>query len=124
MAGTWEDGWTAKELVELSHLERSAEATGAAHVLRAWVRTEVRAWKSKVEMEAKIAAQTKAIEQRDLEIVGLNEKVREEREFFVDNLLVRIHFIIAVIRWTRLVPPQPFEFPFPGSLTSTFLPGA
>ena len=43
-----------------------------------------------------------------------------EREFFIDNLLVRIHFIIGMIRWTGLVPWE-FEFPFPGSLTSTFL---
>ena len=27
-----------------------------------------------------------------------------EREFFVDNLLVRIHFIIVMIRWTGLAP--------------------
>jgi len=45
---------------------------------------------------------------------------RLEREFFIDNLLVRIHFIIVVIRWTGLVPWE-FEFPLPGSLTSTFL---
>ena len=43
-----------------------------------------------------------------------------EREFFVDNLLVRIHFIIVMIRWTGLAPLE-FEFSFPGSLTSTFL---
>jgi len=36
-----------------------------------------------------------------------------EREFFIDNLLIRIHFIIVMIRWTGL--------DFPGSLTSTFL---
>jgi len=42
------------------------------------------------------------------------------RELFIDNLLVRIHFIIAMIRWTGLAP-WGFEFPFPGSLTSTFL---
>ena len=36
------------------------------------------------------------------------------------NLLVRIHFIIVMIRWTGLAP-WVFEFPFPGSLTSTFL---
>ena len=42
-----------------------------------------------------------------------------EREFFNDNLLVRIHFIIVMIRWTGLAPWE-FEFPFPGSLTSTF----
>ena len=45
---------------------------------------------------------------------------RGVREFFVDNLLVRIHFIIMMIRWTGLAP-WVFEFPFPGSLTSTFL---
>jgi len=45
---------------------------------------------------------------------------RLEREFFIDNLLVRIHFIIVVIRWTGLAP-RGFGFPFPGSLTSTFL---
>ena len=27
-----------------------------------------------------------------------------EREFFIDNLLVRIHFIIEVIWWTGLAP--------------------
>jgi len=43
-----------------------------------------------------------------------------EREFFIDNLLVRIHFIIVMIWWTGLAPWK-FEFPFPGSLTSTFL---
>jgi len=43
-----------------------------------------------------------------------------EREFFIDSLLVRIHFIIVMIRWTGLAPWE-FEFPFPGSLTSTFL---
>ena len=43
-----------------------------------------------------------------------------ERDFFIDNLLVRIHFIIVMIRWTGLAP-WVFEFPFPGSLTSTFL---
>ena len=44
----------------------------------------------------------------------------QEREFFIDNLLVRIHFIIVMVRWTGLAPWE-FEFPFPGSLTSTFL---
>jgi len=43
-----------------------------------------------------------------------------EREFFIDNLLARIHFIIVMIRWTGRAPWE-FEFPFPGSLTSTFL---
>ena len=40
-----------------------------------------------------------------------------EREFLIDNLLVRIHFIIVMIRWTGLAPWE-FELPFPGS---TFL---
>jgi len=35
---------------------------------------------------------------------------RREREFFIDNLLVRIHFIIVMIRWTGLAPWE-FEFP-------------
>ena len=43
-----------------------------------------------------------------------------QREFFIDNLLVRIHFINVMIRWTGLAPWE-FESPFPGSLTSTFL---
>jgi len=41
-----------------------------------------------------------------------------EKEFFIDNLLVRIHFIIVMIRWTGLAP---WEFEFPGSRISTFL---
>ena len=32
-----------------------------------------------------------------------------EREFFIDNLLVRIHCIIVMISWTGLAP---WEFPF------------
>ena len=43
-----------------------------------------------------------------------------DREFFIDNLLVPIHFIIVMIRWTGLAPWE-FEFPFPGSLAFTFL---
>jgi len=43
-----------------------------------------------------------------------------EREFFIDNLLVRVHLIIVMVRWTGLAPWE-FDFPFPGSLTSTFL---
>jgi len=39
-------------------------------------------------------------------------EVRVQREVFIDNLLVRIHFIIAMIRWTGLAP-WGFEFPFP-----------
>jgi len=36
-------------------------------------------------------------------------------------LLVRIHFVIVMIRWTGLAPWE-YEFPFPGSLTSTLSP--
>ena len=43
-----------------------------------------------------------------------------ESEFFIDTVLVRIHCIIVMIRWTGLALWE-FEFPFPGSLTSTFL---
>ena len=43
-----------------------------------------------------------------------------EREFFIDNQLVRIHVIIVMIRWTGLAPWE-FGNPFPGSLTSTFI---
>ena len=45
---------------------------------------------------------------------------QRERDFFVDNLLVRIDFVIEMIWWTGLAPWE-FEFLFPGSLTSTFL---
>ena len=34
----------------------------------------------------------------------------QESEFFIDDLLVRIHFIIVMIRWTGLAPWE-FEFP-------------
>ena len=37
-----------------------------------------------------------------------------EREFFIDNLLVRTYFIIEMMRWTGLAPRE-FEFPLPGS---------
>jgi len=47
---------------------------------------------------------------------------RTEREFFIDNLLVRIHLIIVLIRWTGLAPRE-FEFLFSGSLMSTLLAG-
>ena len=40
-------------------------------------------------------------------------------EFFLENLLVRIHFIIQMFWWTGLAPWE-FEFPFPASHTSTF----
>jgi len=46
----------------------------------------------------------------------------QARELFIHNLLVRIPFIIVMIRWTDLAPWK-CEFPFPGSLISTFLEG-
>ena len=42
-----------------------------------------------------------------------------EREFFIDNLMVRIHSIIVMMRWTGLAPKE-VGSPFPGSLVSTF----
>jgi len=45
---------------------------------------------------------------------------RRAEERRIDNLLVRIHFIVDMIWWTGLAP-WVFEFPFPGSLISTFL---
>ena len=53
-------------------------------------------------------------------LCDINVIISFKREFFIDNLLARIHFILVMIRWTGLVPWE-FEFPFPGSLTSTFL---
>ena len=47
-------------------------------------------------------------------------EVDREREFFIDNLLVGILFIVVMIRWTGLAPWE-FEFPFTGILTYTFL---
>ena len=44
----------------------------------------------------------------------------ERKKITIANLLVRIHFIIVMIRWTGLAPWE-FGFPVPGSLTSTFL---
>ena len=44
-------------------------------------------------------------------LIALSKRVfPQEREFFIDNLLVRIHFIIVMIRWTGLTPWE-FEFP-------------
>jgi len=44
-------------------------------------------------------------------------KWTREREFFIDNLLVRIHRCF----WWTVLAPWELEFPFPGSLISTFL---
>jgi hypothetical protein len=48
-----------------------------------------------------------------------NDRGRE-REFLIDNLLVRIRVIIEKNRWTGLAPWE-FEFLFSGSLISTSL---
>ena len=45
---------------------------------------------------------------------------RRERDFFIKNLLVRIHQIVVMISRTGLAPWK-VEFPFPGRLTSPFL---
>ena len=54
--------------------------------------------------------------------VGLELAIRctdtSKVHFFIDNLLVRMHFIIVMIWWTGLAPWE-FESPFPDSLTST-----
>ena len=43
-----------------------------------------------------------------------------ESDLFIDNLLVRIHSIIAMMGWTGLAHWE-FEFPFQGSLASTWI---
>jgi len=43
-----------------------------------------------------------------------------KKQFFTDNLLVRIHCIIVKIWWTGVAPWE-FESPFTGSLIRTFL---
>ena len=46
--------------------------------------------------------------------LGLRPQSRRKIEFFIDNLLDRIHLIIVMIWWTDLAPWE-FEFPFPGA---------
>ena len=58
--------------------------------------------------------------QRAVVVPAVRQLKVTEREFFIENLLARIHPIIEMIWWTSLAPWE-FEFPFPGSLTSTFL---
>ena len=43
-----------------------------------------------------------------------------ERDFFINNLLVLIHFIVVMMRWTGLAPWET-EFSVPDSGSSTFL---
>ena len=49
----------------------------------------------------------------------LNLSPEPVRDFFIENPLVRIHFIIEMISWTGFAPWES-EFPFPGSLMITF----
>ena len=48
------------------------------------------------------------------------ERYGRENEFFIDNLLVRIHLIIEMILVDRPCTRE-LKLPFPGSLISTFL---
>ena len=44
----------------------------------------------------------------------------QERDFFIDNPLVRIHSMVEMVLLDRPCTMR-FEFPFPGSFISTFL---
>ena len=59
-------------------------------------------------------------ETREIAIGAMEMRRCTEGGFFIDNLLVPIHFIIEMIWWTGLAPWE-FEFPFSGILISTFL---
>jgi len=80
------------------------------------------------EMEEQLAASEAALDTfrtvSEEEVAALRAEAADagssEREFFIANLLVRIRFIVVMIRWTGIAPCE-FEFPFPGSSTSTFL---
>ena len=72
---------------------------------------------------------TECIRLKDLlePVARVKKKKREtcacrdaEKDFFIGNLLVRIHFIIEMIRWTGFAPWES-ELSFPGSLTSALL---
>ena len=41
--------------------------------------------------------------------MGSSSNAFRERGFFTDNLLVRIHFIIVMIRWTGLAGHVPLQ---------------
>ena len=66
----------------------------------------------------RVASKHQLSNERTLTLTGTRDTT--ERECSIDNLLVRIYFIIEMIWWTGLAPWE-FEFPFPGSLISTFL---
>ena len=85
---------------------------------------------SKEEEEEDLGSEVAVVGVVDDDVLGRKHRVQRQprrrrgrhlpcqREFFIDNLLVRIHFIIVMIRWTGLAPWE-FEYPFPGSLAST-----
>ena len=50
----------------------------------------------------------------------MHEKHSTERDFFIYNLRVRVHYVIEMIWWNSFAPWE-FEFCFPGNLMSTFL---
>ena len=50
---------------------------------------------------------------------GFDHATERERESFTDELLVRIHLIIVMIRWIGLAPWE-FEFHSPDSLATRF----
>ena len=54
------------------------------------------------------------------ELLRLQAHQVERDCYFIDNLLVRVHFIIVMIRWTGLATWES-ELHFPGSLTTAFL---
>jgi len=43
--------------------------------------------------------------------IATNDARAAEKEFFIVKLLVRVHFIILLIRWTGLAPWE-VDFPF------------
>jgi hypothetical protein len=65
-----------------------------------------------------------AVVESDCTFVGafshVHASTRRERVFLFYNLLVRINFIVEMIRWTGFAPWE-CEFLFPGRLSSTFL---
>ena len=65
------------------------------------------------QIDGQIDSQIPVVEEGEAR-AQLRTPTPREREFFIDNLLVRVHFIIVMIRWTGLAPWE-FEFPFPGS---------
>ena len=47
---------------------------------------------------------------------GTRAGLKVDRDVLINNLLVRIHFVIVMIRWTGLAP-WVFESPLPGAPT-------